>query len=263
MNVINGQARVGDTYMDYISFGSGEMPLVILPGLSTRGLKGLENTLAELYSLFANEYRVYFLDRKHDVPEGYSVTDMADDTVEAMRTLGIERACLLGVSQGGMIAQAIAAKYPDMTEKLVLGSTLARQNATINAAITNWIGHAERGDYQSLNRESFIMLYSDQYLKDNNLLSPITIAAFKPENLSKFIILAKACLTFDGYDNLDKMKCPVLVLGAKNDKVTSGRASEEIAEKLNCEIYMYEEYGHAVYDEAEDYKDRIYSFLRK
>ena len=39
--------------------------------------------------------------------------------------------------------------------------------------------------------------------------------------------------------------------------------SEKIAEKLQCEIYMYEELGHAAYEEAKDFNKRIYRFLQK
>ena len=47
------------------------------------------------------------------------------------------------------------------------------------------------------------------------------------------------------------------------DKVVGKDAQKEIAEKLGCDIYMYgNEYGHAVYDEAPDYIDRIMDFYR-
>ena len=40
--------------------------------------------------------------------------------------------------------------------------------------------------------------------------------------------------------------------------------SLDIALALGCELYMYgAPYGHAVYDEAPDYKNRIYSFLMR
>ena len=38
--------------------------------------------------------------------------------------------------------------------------------------------------------------------------------------------------------------------------------SQEIADKLNCEIYLYDtNYGHGVYDEAADYKQRYLDFF--
>ena len=95
------------------------------------------------------------------------------------------------------------------------------------------------------------------------MLIPIMIKMSKKVDMNRFIILAKSCLTCDTYENLNKIKCPVLVLGGKQDKVVTGEASEEIAEKLGCEIYMYEELGHAVYEEAKDFNKRIYRFLQK
>lgn len=54
-----------------------------------------------------------------------------------------------------------------------------------------------------------------------------------------------------------------LVLGGDKDMITTGGASVEIADKLDCEIYMYSEYGHAAYEEAGDFNSRIYEFLSK
>jgi pimeloyl-ACP methyl ester carboxylesterase len=51
---------------------------------------------------------------------------MTDDTAEAMRQLGIKNACVFGVSMGGMIAQSLAVKRPDLVGRLVLGSTASR-----------------------------------------------------------------------------------------------------------------------------------------
>jgi hypothetical protein len=52
-------------------------------------------------------------------------------------------------------------------------------------------------------------------------------------------------------------------LGGGKDMITTGNESVEIAKKLNCEMHMYSEYGHAAYDEAKDFNSRIYDFLSK
>jgi pimeloyl-ACP methyl ester carboxylesterase len=55
-----------------------------------------------------------------DTGAGYSLTDMADDAVAVLGTLGIEHAHVVGVSMGGMIAQEIARAHPTRVSSLVL-----------------------------------------------------------------------------------------------------------------------------------------------
>ena len=107
-----------------------------------------------------------------------------------------------------------------------------------------------------------VKLYSDAYIKRYKTFLPLLTVAQKPKDVKRFLILTKACLTCDTYDQLDKIQCPVLVLGGKQDKIVGNKASEEIAEKLKCHIYMYEDLGHAAYEEAKDFNQRIYDFLK-
>ena len=259
----NGQVKFSDAYMYYTSFGRGIKPLVMLPGLSTRGVKGAEISLFWMYRIFSKQYKVYFFDRINPVPKVYSIENMADDTVLSMKELKIEKAAVFGVSMGGMIAQSIAAKYPEMVDKLILAVTSSRPNETINSVVSKWIKYAEAEDYISLNRDVFSKMYSDNYLKKNRFLLPVAERLAKPDDLSKFMICANACLHFDGYNSLNHIQCPVMVLGGKKDKVVTGKASEEIAEKIKCDIFMYDELGHAAYDEAKDFNQRIYDFLER
>jgi pimeloyl-ACP methyl ester carboxylesterase len=55
---------------------------------------------------------------------------MADDTVRLMDLLRIEKAHIMGVSMGGMIAQELAINYPERVMKLVLACTYASQDET-------------------------------------------------------------------------------------------------------------------------------------
>jgi pimeloyl-ACP methyl ester carboxylesterase len=49
----------------------------------------------------------------------YDLTDMAADTVGLLDRLAIKKAHIVGASMGGMIAQIVAAKYPDRVISLV------------------------------------------------------------------------------------------------------------------------------------------------
>ena len=98
------------------------------------------------------------------------------------------------------------------------------------------------------------------------------INSFAGTTQEEFVQFVNMSANFYGYDvreDLDKIKCPAFVIGCEGDRVFGAEASRMIYEGISkgndkCELYIYDDsYGHAVYDEAPDYKDRIYDFLKK
>ncbi len=252
--------RINNNSVDYFSFGKGEKAFVIIPGLSLKSVMKSADAVADAYKDFAEKFTVYVFDRAKNIKDGYSIENMADDTACAMQKLGISGACVFGASQGGMIAQILAAKYPQLVSKLLLGSTLCRMNSTATAVIGEWVSLAEKGDVVALNKNMFNKIYSKELLDSlgDNLMS--LLADGTKEEVARLKILAQACLTFDSSAELSKIKCPAFVLSASNDRVLSTDSSKELAEMLDCPIHIFEG-GHAVYDEAPDYKKVMLDFL--
>ena len=53
-----------------------------------------------------------------------------------------------------------------------------------------------------------------------------------------------------------------LVVGCFGDAVVGWKASVALAEALGCPLYLYgPEFGHSVYDEAPDYRQRLFAFF--
>ena len=258
-----GTLGIHNTQMDYMTFGYGTKPLVMIQGLNTRGIKGMAPVLAYLYRIFAKEYKVYLFDRRAELSANVTVRDLAWDVAQAMDALQIANADIIGVSQGGMIAQYLAIDRPDLVHKLVLAVTLARNNNTVQSVINHWTSLTEQGKMRELVADMADKMYSERYMKRYRPMLPLLTILQTPKDVSRFITLAKACLTCNTYDDLHKITCPVLVIGARQDKIVGSSASEEIAAKLGCECYMYEGLGHAAYEEAKDFNKRVYEFLRK
>lgn len=116
--MVNCNVTIGHTDMYYAAFGSGKNNLVVLPGLSDglASVKGKALLLAPSYRRFFDAFRVYMFSRKNGMPEGYTIRQMAEDQAAAKRALEIDKASILGVSQGGMIAQHLAANHPETME---------------------------------------------------------------------------------------------------------------------------------------------------
>lgn len=255
--------NIDNTYIDYVAFGRGEKNLVLIPGLTLRNVKGSAIPLAFMYRIFIKEYRVYVLDKRAVVPNVYDIKELADDLHASMIMLGIEKADVFGVSQGGMVAQYLAVNYPESVNKLVLGVTAAKVNPVIDNAIQKWVALSEQNHFEGIVEDMLENMYSESYVKKYRWLFPALTKLSKPKDMKRFMVLANACLTCNIFGELEKIKCPVLVIGGKQDKIVTGEASEEIAKKIGCEVYMYEELGHSAYEEAGDFNKRVYEFLTK
>ena len=258
-----GSVKVGESSMDYICFGKGSIPLVIIPGLSFNRVKGMALPMALYYRIFAKDFKAYLFDRKDEIPEGYSIRDIADDTAVAMKKLGAFNAHILGVSQGGAVAQYLAVYYPELVRSIALGVSYSRCNFMVNEAVNSWISDAREGKLDKIAEEMMPLMYSDSYIKKYKMMIPILAKMAKRADAERFRILAESCLSCDIYDQLDKVKCPCLVIGGAEDKIVGREASVEIAEKLGCELHIYENLGHAAYEEAADFNKRIYDFFKK
>jgi len=247
--------------LDYIAFGTGTRPLVMVQGLNTRGIRGAGLSLAFLYRSFSHTHRVYLFDRNAVLPDGVTVRHMARDLAAAMDLLGLRDADVFGVSQGGMIAQYLAIDRPDLVRKLVLAVTLSRNNDTVQTVVERWMDLTRKQQWRTLVTDMAEALYSEAYLRRYRPLLPLLTAVQKPKNVPRFLVLAQACLTCNTYEELEKIQCPVLVLGGKQDRVVGAAASEELARKLGCEWYLYEGLGHAAYEEARDFNRRVLEFF--
>ncbi len=262
LDVKEERLELGSMKIDTIRFGRGEKPLVMIQGLSTRGIRGAGLSLAWLYRIFAKDYRVYLFDRRPDVPEGMTVREMAADVAAAMDALNLKKAAVLGVSQGGMIAQYLAIDRPDLVDKLVLAVTLARNNELVTAVIERWISLTEQRKIRELVGDMAERMYSEAYVQRYRPFLPLLALLQKPKDSRRFVRLAKACLSCRAYEELEKIHCPVLVIGGMQDQVLGEAASREIAEKLNCRLHLYEKLGHAAYEEAKDFNRRVYDFFK-
>lgn len=265
-NAKNGSVNIGGTDTDYISFGSGGRYLIMIPGLGDgiKTVRGCALPFSVMYRAFAAKYTVYMFSRKNELAKGYSTRDMAADIAEAMERLDIPKADILGVSQGGMIAQYLAIDYPQKVRKLALTVTCSRPNDTVKSVVNGWLEMAETDDYNSIFSDMIEKIYSEKYQKRNRLFLPVMSAFGKPKNPDRFIVMARACTTHNAYSELDKIKCPTLIIGGKRDKVVTAAGSKEIAEKiLRSELFMYQDLGHGAYEEAKDFNSRVLEFLNK
>ena len=116
----------------YQVFGSGTIDLVFVPGLVTHielnwdmpGYAPMMRKLGEHFRVILFDKRGQGLsDRFEGVP---TLEERMDDVRDVMRAAGSTRAVLLAYSEGGAMGALFAATHPEMVERLILLSAMAR-----------------------------------------------------------------------------------------------------------------------------------------
>ncbi len=264
-NAQNGCLNIGETAMDYLVFGKGKKPFIMIPGLGDglKTAKGMAIPFAIMYKIFAKDYRVYVFSAKNKLHPGYTTKDMAADLKQAMDMLGIAKADILGVSQGGMIAQHFTINYPEIVGKLVLAVTSARSNSYIKEIIPAWIDMAKRDAFCDLMADNMVKTYTEEYVHKNKWALGMVGKFGRPKSYERFLVMAEACLSHDCYNLLHTIQAPTLVIGGEKDIVVGADASREIAGRIpGAQLKMYSDYGHALYEEAKDFNAVVLEFLR-
>ena len=261
----NGSVELPTGTQDYIRFGNGAKTMIMLPGVveGLKTVKGMALPFALLYRSLAKDFTVYVFSRRRVLSPGMTTRDMAEDLNGAMEAQGLSKAAIVGVSQGGMIAQWLALDHPDKVERLVLVVTLSRPNDVIKDVISRWLQMADQGDYKGIMLDTAERSYSPKRLKQSRLEYGLLGSIGKPKSFDRFRIQAASCLTHDTYDLLDQISCQTLVIGGKEDQIVTGQASVEIAGKIpNCQLFLYKGLGHGLYEEAPDFLKRVSEFCQ-
>ena len=261
----NGCLTLVSGEMDYIRFGAGEKALIMIPGVGDglKTVRGMALPFALLYRALAREYTVYVFSRRRQLAPGMTTREMAEDLNAELEMLGLSAAAVVGVSQGGMIAQWLALDHPDKVRRLVLTVTLSRPNPTVQAVIRRWLEMAGQGDYRGIMLDTAERSYTEKKARQARVTYRFLGNLGRPKSFERFVIQAESCITHDAYDELPRIACPTLVIGGTDDRIVTGRASEEIAEQIpGSTLRMYQGLGHGLYEEAPDFLDLVAEFCR-
>ena len=213
LNAKNGNIRFNGHDCDYISFGSGDDVLIMLPGVGDgfKTAKGVAVPFSVMYRCFAKDFRVFVFSRRNRMFKGFTTKNMADDIAAIMAKLEIDSAHVYGVSQGGMIAQQLALRHPDKVKSLVLAVTASRPNDIMRDSLETWLRMADKDDYKGIMLDTAERSYTGAYLERGRKLNKL-LALAKPKDYTRFRILCESCLEHDAYDELDKMKMYLYLL---------------------------------------------------
>ena len=200
----------------------------------------------------------------------HSIEQMADDATSFIKAKGFQKVDLLGFSMGGMIAQEIVLKQPQLVRKLILAGTGPAGGPGIRsvAGVANY----------DLLRAIFSGQDPKQFLFFTR--TPNGIAAGKAflqrlqersENRDKAISFGAYMAQLQALKawgekpavDLSVIKQPALVANGDHDRMVPSSNTYDLAKRLpNSELVIYPDAGHGgVFQYHEDFVPKALTFL--
>ena len=242
--------------LHHVEAGSGEPLLLIM------GFGGDHLAWAFQVPALSARYRVITFDHRgagrSSVPdEPYSTRVMAQDAVGLLDALGVERAHVLGVSLGGMIAQEVALNHPGRVRSLQLHCTYARPDRYMLALMDAWRTVRARATPEEWLRTVALWLFSPRtYAERPDFVETVIQTALTnphPFSLTGFLRQGDAVRGHDALDRLPGLTCPTLVSVAEDDILVPPRFAREVAAATpGAELRVIAGAGHAYFWERAD-----------
>jgi len=117
-------AKINGIVLHYEETGSARLPTIAFSnslGTDFRIWDGVVRILKPEFRLVRYDKRGHGLSEAPPAP--YTMDEHVEDLAGLLEHLGVEDAIIVGLSVGGIIAQALAARHPDLTHAIVLCDT--------------------------------------------------------------------------------------------------------------------------------------------
>lgn len=152
---------------------------------------------------------------------------------DVLDELGIQRAVLVGLSLGGMVAQAFALSYPERTLAMVLAHTSARTDDTVRNL---WTQRVEQAAEQGV-RAQIPSILKRWFPDDFARTSPWTLGwiagQISDTSLQGYIAAIHAIQGLDHLAQLPKIKVPTLVIAGELDMAAPPQVGANIAKAIS------------------------------
>ena len=180
------------------------------------------------------------------VPPGpYAMGDLVDDAARLVREWGRGPVVFVGLSMGGMVAQGLAIRHPDLVHALVLANTTGRYP---EAARENW--ERRIAVVQSQGMAGIADMVMERYFSaDYRARHSDAVADFRRTVLRSdpagYAAACRAVAAVDWLDRLASVRCPTLVIAGAKDVGAPVEMSQAIAERISgAELHVIEGASH-------------------
>jgi 3-oxoadipate enol-lactonase len=256
-------AEINGAGLRYALDGKGERTLVLVHemGGSLESWEDAARRFAETRRVLRYDCRGAGLSQK--VRGELSIDTMADDIAALLDHTGIAgKVALVGVAVGGAIALHFAARYPDRTSAVAVGSPATGIEADRRAAVLERVARLEAAGMAFAVEDSMRNGYPDALRGDIRRFQQYR-ARWLGNDPSSYATVYRMLAATKMQDELTVLDCPVLVIGGHFDGTRPPHIAKAVADAIPNATFEELRTGHYMAVQTPDLLfDRIDAFLR-
>jgi class 3 adenylate cyclase len=198
-------------------------------------------------------------DKITDVP---TLDDRIHDMVAVLDAAGIERTSLLGVSEGGLMAQFFAAKHPERVDKVVLanstaGITIYRELDLIDQARTTMSRFDKVFADWGRDATGFVRWFSPTNADNEAFIRWATRFQRLSSTEAEIRRQLGSVANLDACEFLPEIAAETLVINSRNDRVIPSRTGEALAARIPNASHRYFESDNHFHWLGEDWLEPL------
>lgn len=258
------RVKINNINLNYVTEGKGHV-VIFINGLTmdVNGWYLQVPSFSERYKVLRYDCRGQGQSDKPDMD--YSQEMHADDLNNLMYRLDIKNSHIIGISNGGMVAQHLAVKYPERVGSLVLVDTCSYVDTLLGMVINAWIKSTEAGGSELRCDVALPSLFAEDFIK-KNLEKIMAMREFNIKNnpAKPIINLAKASLRHNINDRISEVKAPTLIIVGEEDILIPPKYSRILHEKIKgSKLVILKNCGHVPpIEKPEEFNEIVLAFLK-
>jgi len=248
-------ANINKSSLYYEIHGDG-FPLILIQGLGANIYwwgEGLINEISKFFKVIVFDNRG--TGRGEAIDRDFTINDLAGDLAGLMDELDIQRAHVLGISMGGMIAQAFVLKYPERVDKLVLCSTNCGGSEAVHCVpeIMKILTRPRKGrSEEDIVQDLIPVIFSEDFVRKNPQLIHLIVKIFSkypvPENIFKRQL--NAIKGFNSCGMLKNISSATLILHGEKDILIPPQNGKILADKIpGARLKLFANSAHALFSQ--------------
>ncbi len=236
--------ELGGVALRYELSGRGDRTLVLVHEMGG-SLESWDDAAAR----FAESRRVLRYDSRgagmsHKVRGELGVDAMADDIAALLDRTGISgKVALAGIAVGGAIALHFAARYPERTSAVAVGSPATGVAPDRRAAMLERLARIEAAGMAAAVEDSMHNGYPVELRGDVKRFERFR-TRWLGNDPSSYATISRMLVALDMQDELTRLRCPVLVIGGSLDRVRPPPLAKAVANAIPGARYTELRTGH-------------------